>query len=780
MSASTFEASVGIAIGRRWVMLDPTGHDCSPRLTDDELNALLTLGDVGVRRSRARGAEQRKPLWAMLGRLVRPLDDALSTLDHPAGARHRRAGLHAAGLVLSHCATTERSYWGWTSKDWEQLLGPSVEKFLAVRTLPTETTVRPFLVALACLFDGFDQFQRLGTFNRLHLAQLVFGTEVIETSLAQVSEVLDRWGYRGSLAAKHQLRGTLSQALLVNRSPLLEDLRTESFARLREHPATGAYQLPVLFALQRAVAALGHCDPPVRTGHNAAPIIEGVDPLWAEWIERWYATSTLTPKVRAIIRTIMAKAGRWLVVEHPEITQPSEWSRQTCAAWVAAVDRMAVGDYVQRRDALAGRAGTPISPRTKAHILMASRTFFRDCQEWEWFPRRFDPSRALAVPRSVAALIGTDPRVIADDVWAKLLWAGLNLEADNLPGNSAGTYYPLELIRAVTLTWLFSGLRSDEITRLRVGCVRWQHMGKPIRSDASDVLAEEAVCLLDIPVHKTGTAFTKPVDPLLGQAIEAWQSVRPSQPKTLDRKTAEQVDILFAVRAQAVARSYVNRTIIPALCAKAGTPSTDVRGKITSHRARSTIASQLYNAKEPMTLFELQAWLGHRSPSSTQHYAKISPATLSKAYTEAGYFARNLRTIEVLLDRDAVASGGVTTGEPWQHYDLGHGWCSYTFFEQCPHRMACARCDFYIPKDSTKSQLLEAKENLQRMLITVPLTDDERAAVEDGQAALDSLVSKLAHVPSPKGPTPRELGITPTVTVVPNVEFRPTRRTAET
>jgi len=31
----------------------------------------------------------------------------------------------------------------------------------------------------------------------------------------------------------------------------------------------------------------------------------------------------------------------------------------------------------------------------------------------------------LAVPRSVAALIGTNPRVIADEVWAKLLWAGL-------------------------------------------------------------------------------------------------------------------------------------------------------------------------------------------------------------------------------------------------------------------------------------------------------------------------------------------------------------------
>jgi hypothetical protein len=98
-----------------------------------------------------------------------------------------------------------------------------------------------------------------------------------------------------------------------------------------------------------------------------------------------------------------------------------------------------------------------------------------------WFPRRFDPSRALSVPRSVGALIGTDPRVIADDVWAKLLWAGLNIEAADLPGTSAGSYYPMELIRALTLTWLFSGLRSDEISRLRVGCVRWQHDGCPFQ-----------------------------------------------------------------------------------------------------------------------------------------------------------------------------------------------------------------------------------------------------------------------------------------------------------
>jgi hypothetical protein len=113
-----------------------------------------------------------------------------------------------------------------------------------------------------------------------------------------------------------------------------------------------------------------------------------------------------------------------------------------------------------------------------------------------------------------------------------------------------------------------------------------------------------------------------------------------------------------------------------------------------------------------------------------------------------------VRTIEVLVDRDAVTSGAAVSGQPWQYYDLGHGYCTYSFFEQCPHRMACARCDFYTPKDSSKAQLLEAKENLQHMLANIPLTDDEQAAVDDGQAALDRLLERLIDVPTPDGATP--------------------------
>ena len=151
---------------------------------------------------------------------------------------------------------------------------------------------------------------------------------------------------------------------------------------------------------------------------------------------------------------------------------------------------------------------------------------------------------------------------------------------------------------------------------------------------------------------------------------------------------------------------------------------------------------------------------------------KITPATLTRAYDDAGYFSRNVRTIEVLIDRDAVASGAAVTGEPWQHYDLGHGFCTYTFFEQCPHRMACAKCDFYTPKNSAKAQLLEAKGNLQRMLVNIPLTEDERAAVDDGQAALDSLLDQLSDVPTPAGPAPSQIGAPAIAALLPIVDVR--------
>ena len=143
-----------------------------------------------------------------------------------------------------------------------------------------------------------------------------------------------------------------------------------------------------------------------------------------EWVDRWFSTSTLAPAVRRLFRTTLAMTGRWLAAEQPNIVKPADWTRETCAAWIARVMRLTVGDYAQRRVGLGARVGRPLAPTTIANYISATRTLLRDCQEWGWCPRRFDPIAALATPRSVCAMIGPKPRVIADDTWAKLLWAG--------------------------------------------------------------------------------------------------------------------------------------------------------------------------------------------------------------------------------------------------------------------------------------------------------------------------------------------------------------------
>ena len=99
--------------------------------------------------------------------------------------------------------------------------------------------------------------------------------------------------------------------------------------------------------------------------------------------------------------------------------------------------------------------------------------------------------------------------------------------------------------------------------------------------------------------------------------------------------------------------------------------------------------------------------------------------------------------------------------KPWKRYDLGDGYCTYDFFAKRPHRLACARCPFYLPKDSTKGQLLEVKAGIEQMLEQLDLTDDERAALEGDRDAVTALAERLADVPTPAGPTPHQLGTEP-------------------
>lgn len=745
--------------------LDLACYDCNSSLLESERAAIEDL---------LSRVENGKRYWypktsQRLQRLVEPLRDVF----HLTGAnRFDRNGVIILLLKEMHhrCLT----FWAWSQDEWVETICHDKAR--------EHPRFRIHLMVMSYFYGNVTNFHsfHLPHYKPRLLAIKIFGSAHLDQSFLRINHILREWGY-GNSTTQHEIPNALCEIFLANRSPFLEDV-TSHILEIVYQGGISSYLKQTVVLVSRTLVSLGILRYPLATGHERYSATlsrqgEGVPPVWFQWCQRWLKTSTQQPGTRKSIFYALLKVGRWLEKNHPDVLTPADWTRELAASFVAAVMNMRVGEWITSEKKTLMQSEKPLAPRTRKRLIGAMNVFIRDCQEWEWISCRFHPGRSFALPRSLRALIGPDPRIIADDVWAKLLWAGLNLGEDDLPIASPskqvlkekiGSYYPLELVRAVVLTWLFAGLRSDEIYRLRVGCVRWQREDLPL-AGTDDILPKDSVCWLDIPVNKTSTAFTKAVDRIVGEAIFAWEKVRPTQPSMIDPKTSEIVDYLFFYRGKRLGYAYLNNTIIPLLCRKGGVPLQDARGNITSHRARSTIASQLASAKEPMSLLELQEWLGHETPESTRHYVKHHPTKLAKAYMEAGYFGRNLRAVEVLIDQDVIKSGAVATGIPWRYYDLGHGYCTYEFFDQCPHRMACAKCAFYCPKESSQAQLLEAKNNLLRLQQEIPLSEEERAAIEDGVLALDNLCARLATVPTPAGPTPQQLtSITPPLLLQPS------------
>ncbi len=129
----------------------------------------------------------------------------------------------------------------------------------------------------------------------------------------------------------------------------------------------------------------------------------------------------------------------------------------------------------------------------------------------------------------------------------------------------------------------------------------------------------------------------------------------------------------------------------------------------------------------------------------------------SSSTADAGVHEALAYAARVLIDQDAVVSGAAAGGEPWKYYDLGPGYCTSAYFTICPHRMACVRCDWYLPKGSARALYLEGKANIARMKEELPLTPDERVVVEGDMEKLEKLCARLADQPTLDGTTPREL-----------------------
>ena len=247
MTSASPAAVLALAADGAWARpLDPATYDRRAELDAAEVQA---LGELGWLVRRRRGHDPNLPQWRAIGRLLRPLDDARAALGWCPGTRdHQRAVTDAIGLILYRCHEQRRSYWAWSADDWLRLIAPASREFTAAWPGWIDGTVRPYVAAFAYLIGGFTGFDRLGSFNRQALAWRVFGKEVVEEAADRVAATLQGWGYHPSKGAARQFRTVLIQSMLVNRSPLLEDMTSEALARIRaesvDRPASRAGLLP--------------------------------------------------------------------------------------------------------------------------------------------------------------------------------------------------------------------------------------------------------------------------------------------------------------------------------------------------------------------------------------------------------------------------------------------------------------------------------------------------------------------------------------------------------
>jgi integrase len=735
--------------------LDPTNYDRFPGLYEEERAELdRHLGQVPDKHKQIHSQSK-----VVLHRLLQPIEDLLDYLQ-----RTRRRRFEIERVFLIEMQRRGTSFWKWDLDEWKESIcadRPSFNQRYGWQR-NNDNPARPYLPKIAYLLNVQpDTCSLLEILDVQPLARKIFGHEMIDLALQRIVTVLQSWGYQPKILS--EFTPCISYLLLKNRSPHLEDLTIEVLETIA--------QTCTLPSIQRNIVRISHAlfdlkiitsKLPDRRGARTL-VISGtdgsIDKEWLSWCDRWRKQSTAQRTSGAYY--CLLKVGRWLKVHHPDVTSPAQWSYELSVELIATVNDMKIGEWsnaYRQTPRKTDRVGQPLSARSKKQCLSAMRTFLRDCQEWGWIPIRLNPHRALRTPRSIKSLIGPKPRLVDKDLWAKILWAAMNLQSEDLPVTGSDLpAYPLEMVRAIAMVWCFAALRSDEIVRLRVGCIRWQHEDVMV-PETGETLPRDAICFLDIPVNKTSTAYTKAVHTLVGKRINEWEQLRPSkQLQEIDGKTSEAVQFLFFYRGQRISSSYINRSLIPVLCRKANIPEKDSRGKITSHRARSTIASMLYNAKQPLDIFQLKEYLGHKHLSSTQSYVEVDQTKLALDVAKAGYLEQNLATIEVLLDQNAVMSGAAARGESWKYYDLGHGLCTNPFWADCAHRMACAKCSFYRPKDSLKDQLIEGKANLVRMLEFITLSEDEQVLVKEGVELHQELIDRLADVPTPDGTTPKEL-----------------------
>ena len=189
-------------------------YDRRVSLSKRERHAMLAL----LRGLRSKQFD-RQPRLSMLNRLLEPILDAL---------RITRAEEPTYGTVvrilLREMVRYDSAFWkmegrrvGWSA--------PGVDGGFRPRAC-TRGDTRPQLMAIAILVRGVRDPRRFGNLTGLDWRKKVFGDAPVEASAGRIAGTLKTWGFSSALNDTRQCTA-LCDALLLNGSPLLEDLTTE-------------------------------------------------------------------------------------------------------------------------------------------------------------------------------------------------------------------------------------------------------------------------------------------------------------------------------------------------------------------------------------------------------------------------------------------------------------------------------------------------------------------------------------------------------------------------
>jgi Phage integrase family len=233
----------------------------------------------------------------------------------------------------------------------------------------------------------------------------------------------------------------------------------------------------------------------------------------------------------------------------------------------------------------------------------------------------------------------------------------------------------------------------------------------------------------------------------VAHAIEEWKRARPrNQRELLDRKERKEVEYLFCYKDARVGNDFINHTLIPLLCAKAGVDSEDARGRITGHRGRSTRLTLL--RKNGVSLDDLAEYAGHADSKTIRRYARQDNLQLHRIIKDADDVSRILEgVVEIQAAAQGLPAlrwfiGYDTDGEP--------AYCANQVYHTCPHRLDCPKCGMFIGGE--KARLLQQGENILPITSKVPMTAIEKCVVNGDQLGAEACRLALQQVPAPEIP----------------------------